>query len=282
MDNPRFVDGETILLVQDEYQDDYNTPNTSRADKTSFTDPDITEVTSNLQLRQKVKRDKITTLYRHLNVTGDPGLADIDRFMLKKNSKTGNIDFPFLDGNKHWQFLSNKRTGEFLAAKTLREKFGGLNIMKTILSLDETPSALERSFEAATKLSRELPTDTEMEMESIPLERLSSLVEDIHVKTREASQHTDLDMREFLGIDKALQSTQGELLNNTSKLTEINKRIKRDSNQLKEVENNPTYSDEQRQLYRDRLDDLNIEKQARLLYKKYYHKIEKIFRRRLR
>ena len=64
-------------------------------------------------------------------------------------------------------------------------------------------------------------------MESIPLENLSSLAKDIHIKTREASQNTNLDMREFLGIDKALQSIQDELLNNTSKLTEINKRIKR-------------------------------------------------------
>ena len=88
-------------------------------------------------------------------------------------------------------------------------------------------------------LNRELPTD--LEMESIPLEELSSLAEDIHVKTREVSQNTDLDMREFLGIDKALQSIQGELLNNTSKLTEINKHIKRDSKKLEEVENDPTY-----------------------------------------
>ena len=134
--------------------------------------------------------------------------------------------------------------------------------MKSVLSLDKTPSALERSFKAATKLSRELSTD--IEMESMLLDRLLSLVEDIHVKTREASQNTDLDMREFLGIDKALQSIRGELSNNTSKLTEINKRIKRDTKKLKEVEDGPTYSDEQRQLYKDILDDLNKEKQARL------------------
>ena len=101
-------------------------------------------------------------------MTGDPGLADIDQFMIKKNSKTGNTDLLFLDGNKHWQPLTNKRTGEFLAAKTLREKFDGLNIMKSVLSLDQTPSALERSLKAATKLRRGLPTD--IEMESIPLE----------------------------------------------------------------------------------------------------------------
>ena len=50
----------------------------------------------------------------------------------------------FLDGNNHWQFLTNKRNGELLAAKTLREKFGGLNIMKSVLSLEKTSPTLER------------------------------------------------------------------------------------------------------------------------------------------
>ena len=63
-------------------------------------------------------------------------------------------------------------------------------------------------------------------MESIPLMELSSLIEYIHVKTRVVSQNTHLDMREFLWTDKTLQSIQSELLNNTSKLTEINKHKK--------------------------------------------------------
>ena len=71
-------------------------------------------------------------------------------------------------------------------------------------------------------------------------------------------------MRGFGGIEKVLQRMQGELLNNTSKLTEIDKRIGRDTKKLEEVKNNLIYTDEQRQLYRDRLDDLNTEKQARL------------------
>ena len=101
-------------------------------------------------------------------------------------------------------------------------------------------------------------------MESIPLKDLSFLAKEIHIKTQEASQNTDLDMREFLAIDKALQSIQGELLNNTTKLTEINKRIERDTKKLQEVQNDPTYTNEQRQLYKDRLDYLNTEIQARL------------------
>ena len=64
---------------------------------------------------------------------------------------------------------------------------------------------------------------------------LSSLMESIYVKTREASPLTDLDMGEFLGIDKALQNVHGELLNNTSKLTENNKLVKKKSKKLQEV-----------------------------------------------
>ena len=128
-------------------------------------------------------------------MTGNPGLADLELFMFKKCSKADNIELLFLVGNKHWQSLNNKRTGEFLAPKTLRENFGELNIMKSVLNLDQTPSALKRSISAATKLKSELPTD--LEMESIPLKQLSSLAkqlsslaEDIHVKTREAMKQT--------------------------------------------------------------------------------------------
>ena len=74
--------------------------------------------------------------------------------------------------------------------------------MKNLLGIDKTHPALERSFKAATEHKSELPID--LEMESMHLEELSSLADSIHVKTREASQNTDLDMQEFPGIDKAL------------------------------------------------------------------------------
>ena len=99
-------------------------------------------------------------------------------------------------------------------------------------------------------------------MKGIPVEELSSLAEDIHVKTREALQNTDPGKREFLGIDKALQNIKGELLNKTSKLTETDKRIKRDTKKLEEVENDPIYSDDQKRLYRDKLDGVAKAKRA--------------------
>ena len=167
-------------------------------------------------------------MYRHLNVTGNLDLINLDRFKFTADPKKGATIFEFYNGDR-WVRLT-KQTGGFFAPKTLRDRFGGVNRMKNFLGIDKTPPALERSFRAATKLKSELLTD--LEMESIPLMEISSLAEDIHVKTREVSQNTAFDMREFLGIDKALQNIQGEFLNNTSKPTGINKRIKKDTKKL--------------------------------------------------
>ena len=82
MENPTFVEEENIPMVhqdnEEDYDERYDTPDTSRVDETSFIEPDTTEATSTLRLRQKVKRDKIVSLYRYLGMTGDPGIADLD------------------------------------------------------------------------------------------------------------------------------------------------------------------------------------------------------------
>ena len=75
--------------------------------------------------------------------------------------------------------------------------------MKILLIEGDTPD-FDRSFTAAKKLQDQLPTD--LEMEDIPLQDLSTLAEQVHVVTREAATNTDLDMREFLRIDKALET----------------------------------------------------------------------------
>ena len=41
-------------------------------------------------------------MYRYLDESDDPGLADVNRFMIKKNAKTGNTELLFLDGKTHW------------------------------------------------------------------------------------------------------------------------------------------------------------------------------------
>ena len=82
-----------------------------------------------LKLRQKVKQDKLIALYRHLGVTGNPDLIDLDRFRLTKDPKKGVTIFEFYNGRDRWVLLI-KQTGEFLPVKTLRDRFSGLNAVK--------------------------------------------------------------------------------------------------------------------------------------------------------
>ena len=150
MDNPTFVDEENIPMVQDKDYDSYVTPDTSRIDdEASLKEPNTTEATPTLGLRQKVRRDQINELYRHLNVAGNLDLIDLDRFRLTKDPKKGVTIFEFYNGDR-WVPLT-KQTGDFFAAKTLRDRLGELNTMKKFLDVDKTSSALERSLMAATK-----------------------------------------------------------------------------------------------------------------------------------
>ena len=101
MENLAFDEEETIGMIhQDEEEYDYyRTPDTSRVE-ISFIEHDTTEPTSTLRLRQKVKRHKITALYRHLDVTGIPNLIDLDRFRLTTDSKKGPTIFEFYNGDR--------------------------------------------------------------------------------------------------------------------------------------------------------------------------------------
>ena len=261
MDNPAYdvdIEMDDVDIAPEDDGDIYNTPNTTRVDEEET--PLLP--TSTLRLKQQVLRNKLDALYHHLGAKGSLDFVNLDRFKMKTNSKTGITDLLWYNG-ENWVSLTNQRTGEFLAVSTLKTKFGGLTPMKKFLNLEQTPPSIDRSIKAANLLKSEIPTQTDIE--TIPLFDLSSVVEEIHIKTREASQNTDLDMREFLGIDKALQSINGELRNNTAKLSELDKRIKRDTAKLKEIEDNPEgFSEEQKELYKKRLQDLKEERQARL------------------
>ena len=86
MDKPS-IDGDNIPLLHtdpDNDYDDYKTPDTSRIGKTSFIVPGSTEkeTTSTLRLKQKVKQYKLASLYRHLNVTVNLNLINLDQFSL--------------------------------------------------------------------------------------------------------------------------------------------------------------------------------------------------------
>ena len=72
-----------------------------------------------------------------------------------------------------------------------------------------------------------------------------------------------MDIREFLGIDKALTRIKGELTNNVGKLTEIDEHLEREKKKLKEIEDSPDLRGHEQRV-RGVIADLQEERSARL------------------
>ena len=95
-----------------------------------------------------------------------------------------------------------KKTRRFYAIGTLRGIFRGQEAMKNFLGIVKTPSKRDETIkEAARKLNNKI----DLQMGDISMKELPKKAKEIQDKIRDISVNTDLDMREFLGIDKALQ-----------------------------------------------------------------------------
>ena len=201
-------------------------------------------------LSNELKIQKIQALYDFLGVRGNVNLAELDRFRLNRNEKTGNPELKFWNG-RDWVSLTNKYTGKFLAESSLIRRMGGPNVMKNMLGLDTDPLQSERSKTAARKLAQIIPTD--LEMDNISMQDLSRVIIDVEHEIRDISQNTDLDMREII---EQLQKIHGELTNNEGKLISMNKHIELEEEKFKDIKNDLSYSDEQRHEVEKRLEKL--------------------------
>ena len=140
-----------------------------------------------------------------------------------EGSKRKAVELKFFNGES-WVSLTNKQTRDFLAKTMLRKNFGRIRRMERILSIERDVPELDITF--AKKLQEQLPTN--LEMEKISLQDLSTLAEQVHVGTREAATNTGPDMQEFLGIDNALRNFKSEIVINLAKLSEVDKQFNRD------------------------------------------------------
>ena len=234
MFEPEFVDDENIpLLERDENIEDDSIYEQA---ETSFNDDDVQET-------QKLNIE-LNALERGFNVKIPP--EERGRFRLS----SGYLQVEKSPG----EYVSVTRSnGELLAASTLRNRLGAA-LARSLLGV-ETP---ERTGSRSRVLIQDIPSEIEME-ELTPL-RLEETIDEI---TREMSTNTDLDMREFLGIDKALQRIQGELKNNVGKLTEIDEHLERETQKLKEIEDSPDLQVHEERV-KVKIADLKEERAARL------------------
>ena len=145
----------------------------------------------------------------------------------------------------------SKSNGEFLAESTMRTRLGA-SLARRLLGI-ETPSS-SKSY------SRVLLKDLDIEMDELPPQRLEEVINEV---MNSIGTNTDLDMREFEGIDKALTRIQGELANNAGKLTEIDAHIAREQGKLAEIETSPDLQVHEERV-KAKITDLKEERAARL------------------
>ena len=93
----------------------------------------------------------------------------------------------------------SKSNGEFLAESTMRNRLGA-SLARSLLGI-ETPSS-SKSY------SRVLLKDLDIEMDELPPQRLEEVINDCLAAMTSVGTNTDLDMREFEGIDKALRESK--------------------------------------------------------------------------
>ena len=232
---PKFIDEERVPLI-DRYEDNDDSVYEDSQTETSFNDDDVQEENQKLDI-------DINALERGFNVKIPP--EERSRFRLS----SGYLQVEKSPG----EYVSVTRSnGELLAASTLRNRLGAA-LARSLLGV-ETP---ERTG-SRSRISQDIPT--ELEMDDLTPQRVKEVINEV---MHSVSTNTDLNMREFLGIDKALQRIQGELKNNVGKLTEIDEHLERERKKLVEIRDSPDL-----QLHEERVKgiiaDLKEERSARL------------------
>ena len=231
---PEFIDEERIpLLERDEINGDDSIYEDSQTE-TSFTQED--------EQQQQELDVEINALERGFNVKIPPE----ERIRFRRSS--GYLQIEKSPG----EFVNvTKSNGELLAASTMRTRLGA-SLARSLLGI-ETPSS-SKSY------SRVLLKDLDIEMDELPPQRLEEVIDEV---MNAVGTNTDLDMREFDGIDKALTRIQGELANNAGKLTQLDEHLKREQGKLAEIETTPDLQVHEERV-KAKIAELKEERAARL------------------
>ena len=160
--------------------------------------------TSTENQRYQLKRSKVSDLYKHMSWEFD-NLAELnlDKFELYTNKK-GRIQLDYVKDNGK-RYSLTKNDGTFRTPKRINTIINPSQ--QTILGLSKIVDG------APTMIEMQTMTDEQI------IESVDALIRDI-------ATNTDLDMREMLGLIKALTRFKGELKNNASKLSELDEQIK--------------------------------------------------------
>ena len=200
------------------------------------------------------------------------GKIDYDQFKISDDGKT----LFWVVGDKEIRITAKQGSAEFLSLATLANEYkrvagrGGTLAVRQYLNLLDYRSKTQLSQQVRQALESTRNDMPDLEVSGTELQDLTNTVIDTEtaVKSLETSLtdwvHTDtqtegLTLRELQGLDKALQRTRGELTNNLSKLTELDKDIARQKQKLQVAEDETSNRD-----IRSRIQNLEDQRAARL------------------
>ena len=160
--------------------------------------------------------------------------------------------------------IVDKRGREVLALSSIAKEPDGLAAIRDVMGFNNYGLKPELSADAVAALQKGSDNlgSINAEAENVEMQDLPAVASDA-VKTLETTLSDapeQLPLREIRGLDKALQTIRGELVNNLAKLTELDNHITREQNKLDE----PDIGDFERRRIAERIRDLKDERVSRL------------------
>ena len=210
-----------------------------------------------LSLQGQVRQTAIDTVYKKwgINAGGPPsGGRFPDNFVYTEKDGLRLKNYPNIR-------LINTFNDEPLALSTIARNIGVKAVREELgfteygLKLSAKDTAARKASEDLSVISTEAET-VEMRDLGATAGKASSIVETMETTFSDAS----LPLREIRGLDKALQTIRGELVNNLAKLTELDNHITREQNKLDE----PDIGDFERRRIAERIRNLKDERVSRL------------------
>ena len=209
-----------------------------------------------LSQQGQLKQTAIDAVYKKWGIP--EGGVDPNNFVYTKENGLSLKGYPEIR-------LTNIRTKEGLALSTIAGNREGTAIIREELGFTDyvrkqtinaaNRRALQKGGDNMGDISAEVET-VEMRDLGATAGKASSIVETMETTLSDAP----LPLREIRGLDKALQTIRGELVNNLAKLTEIDNHITREQNKL----DDPDIVEFERQRITERIRNLKDERTPRL------------------
>ena len=255
------VDGESFELTEsrgggDATEDgsDFQTADTSFGGGTGIQDDERapTETPLTLSLEGQLKQTAINSAYETWGIP--KGVVDPNDFVYTE--KDGLRLINHLEIN-----LTNINTKKGLALATIAGSRGGAAVIRGELGFSDyirpqkiNAAALQKGSDNLGSINAEAGNVKMQDLPAVAADAVKTL------KTTLSDAPEQLPLREIRGLDKALQTIRGELVNNLAKLTELDNHITREQNKLDE----PDIGEFERRRIAERIRDLKDERVSRL------------------